>query len=131
MESQAVKAAVGFAIVVIVGFIIVATTRETPQEKVQGALLQTSSLLNKLALGKCTEEIRKETGVHPYTPSESNSDNMTYVSLVWNNVGAVNRVECRYVVDQGISLLKLDDRTIMEKTAPAIVAPAAPGSIHH
>jgi hypothetical protein len=131
MESQAIKAAIGFAIVIIVGFLIVGTTRETQQEKVQGAFLQTSGLLNNLALSKCSEAVRKETSAHPYTPSESNSDNMTYVSLAWNNVGAAKRVECRYVADQGITLLKIDDRTVIEKTAPPTAAPAGPGSVHH
>ena len=131
MESQAVKAVVGFVVVILVGFLVVATTRETQQEKVQGAFLQTSGLLNNLALGKCSEEVRKETGAHPYTPSESSSDGMTYVTLIWNEIGAAKRVECRYVLDQGITLLKIDDRRVIEKLAPATAAPTGPAQAHH
>ena len=115
----------------IVGFVIVGTTRETQQEKVQGAFLQTSGMLNSLALDKCTEAVRKEVGAHPYTPSESNSDSMSYVSLAWNNVGSAKRAECRYILDQGITFLKIDDRTLIEKTAPATAAPAGPKHSGH
>ena len=131
MESNIVKGMIGFAILMIVGFVIVGTTRETQQEKVQGAFLQTSGMLNSLALDKCTEAVRKEVGAHPYTPSESSSDSMSYVSLAWNNVGSAKRAECRYILDQGITFLKIDDRTLIEKTAPATVAPAGPKHSGH
>ena len=131
MESNFVKAAVGFAILMIVGFIIVGTTKETQQEKIQGALLQTSGMLNSLALDKCTEAVRKEVGSHPYTPSESSSDNMSYVALGWKDVGSAKHAECRYVIDQGITLLKIDDRTVISKEAPVTAAPAAGAGAHH
>jgi hypothetical protein len=131
MESQIIKAGIGFAILMAVGFVIVGTTRETQQEKIQGAFLQTTSLLSGLALDKCSEAVKAEIGTHPYTPSESSSDNLSYVSLVWNNVGSAKRAECRYIMDQGITLLKIDDRTLIEKSAPATSAPAAAGGAHH
>jgi len=131
VESNIVKGMIGFAILMIVGFIIVGTTRETQQEKVQGAFLQTSGMLNSLALDKCTEAVRKEVGAHPYTPSESSSDSMSYVSLIWNNVGSAKRAECRYILDQGITFLKIDDRTLIEKTAPVTAAPAGPKHSGH
>lgn len=131
MESNLVKGLIGFAVLMVVGFVIVGTTRESQQEKVQGAFLQTSGMLNSLALEKCSEAVKKEVNAHPYTPSESNSDGMTYVSLVWNNVGSAKRAECRYILDQGITLLKIDDQTLIEKTAPVTSAPAAPKSEHH
>jgi hypothetical protein len=91
-------------------------------------------MLNSLALSKCSEAVQKEINTHPYTPSESNSDGMTYVTLVWSNVGSVARAECRYIIDQGITLLKLDDRTLIEKTQPTdSVAPSQPKPmrLHH
>ena len=114
MESNVTKAAVGFAILMAAGFLIVGGSRETEQDKIRGAFLQTSSMLSALALEKCTEAVRSEVGAHPYTPSESNSDNQTYVALVWNKVGSANRAECRYVMDKGITLLKIDDRVVIE-----------------
>jgi len=131
MESQAFKLFLAFIGIMAVGFIIVATTRETQQEKVQGAFLQTSSLLSNLALDKCTAAVKQEVGTHPYTPSESDSDHLTYVKLIWKDVGAVKQAECRYVMDQGVTLLKIDDRTVIAKE----VAPTVPGAsakpVHH
>lgn len=131
MESQIIKAGIGFAILMAVGFIIVGTTRESQQEKIQGAFLQTSSMLSSLALDKCTEAVKNEVGTHPYTPSESNSDNLTYVNLAWSNVGSAKRAECRYIMDQGITLLKIDDRAVIEKAGPATGAPASGGGAHN
>lgn len=131
MESNLVKGMIGFAILMIVGFVIVGTTRETQQEKVQGAFLQTTGMLNSLALSKCSEAVREQVMAHPYTPSESNSDGMSYVTLIWNNIGSAKHAECRYILDQGITLLRIDDKTVIEKTAPLTAAPAAPGSAHH
>lgn len=130
MESQAFKLFLGFIVVMLVGFGIVAVTRETPQEKLQGAFLQTSSLLSKLALEKCTEAVRKEAGAPPYSPSESSGDHTTHATLIWKNVGAVARAECRYVMDQGITLLKIDDRIVIEKQPPQIGG-VAPKPEHH
>lgn len=131
MESQAFKLFLAFAAVMAVGFGIVATTKETPQEKMQGAFLQTSSLLSNLALDKCSAAVQKEAGAHPYTPSESSSDHMTYVTLIWQNVGTVKQAECRYIMDQGITLLRIDDRTIIEKTLTQTSGGEKPQSVHH
>ena len=134
MEANLVKGMIGFVILMVVGFVIIGSTRETQQEKVQGAFLQTSGMLNSLALSKCSEAVQKEINTHPYTPTESNSDGMTYVTLIWANVGSVARAECRYIIDQGITLLKLDDRTLIEKTQSTdSVAPSQPKPmrLHH
>ena len=134
MESNLVKGIIGFVIFMAVGFIIIGTTRETQQEKVQGAFLQTSGMLNTLALNKCSEAVEKEVGSHPYTPSESNSDGMTYVTLIWNNAGTSKRSECRYIIDQGITLLRIDEKTLIEKTEVSGTArPETPTGIrlHH
>lgn len=134
MESNLVKGFIGFMVLMGVGFVIVGTTRESQQEKIQGAFLQTSGMLNSLALSKCSEAVQKEIGVHPYTPSESNSDGMTYVHLVWLDAGSAKRSECRYIIDQGITLLKIDDKLLVEKTEPnSAVAPQGPKPLrlHH
>lgn len=134
MEANLVKGMIGFVILMAVGFIIIGTTRETQQEKVQGAFLQTSGMLNSLALSKCSEAVQNEAKAHPYTPSESNSDGLTYVNLIWNNVGSIAKAECRYVIDQGITLLRLDGRALIEKTEPTdSVAPPQPKGLrlHH
>lgn len=131
MESQAFKLFLAFIGFMAIGFIIITATRETPQEKMQGAFLQTSSLLSNLALDKCTEAVKKEAGTHPYTPTQSDSDHSSFVKLIWRNVGTIKEAECRYVMDQGITLLKIDDRTVIAKE----IVQSAPGSaakeVHH
>ena len=131
MESQAFKLLLGFIAIMAVGFGIIALTKETPQEKMQGAFLQTSSMLSNLALEKCTEAVKKEAAVQPYTPSESASDHMTYVTLTWKNLGAVKQAECRYVMDQGITLLKIDDRAVISRDVVQGGAATGDRSVHH
>lgn len=131
MESQVVKGLIAVLAVMVVGFIIIGTTKETDQEKKSGAFLMTSSLLSSLALDKCTAAVKQETGANPYTPSESESDHRLFVRLLWNNVGTAKHAECRYVMDQGITLLKIDDRVVIQKEAVQTSGGAAPAGGHH
>jgi len=131
MESQAFKLFLGFVAIMAAGFVIVALTKETPQEKMQGAFLQTSSMLSTLALDKCTDAVKKEAGAQPYTPNESASDHMTYVTLTWKNIGTVKQAECRYVMDQGITLLKIDDRTVIARDVAQSAPATGARSVHH
>lgn len=131
MESQFVKAFLAVAAVMVVGFVIVGTTRETEQEKQSGAFLMASSLLSNLALDKCSAAVKQEVGVNPYTPSESESDHRLYVKLIWNNLGNTKQAECRYVMDQGITFLRVDEKVVIQKEAVQTSGGAAPASAHH
>lgn len=131
MESQVVKALIAVLGVMVVGFVIIGTTKETDQEKKSGAFLMTSSLMSSLALDKCTAAVKQEVGANPYTPNESESDHRLYVKLAWNNVGTAKQAECRYVMDQGITLLKIDDRIVIQKEAVQTSGGAAPAGGHH
>ena len=131
MESQVVKGLVAIVFVMIVGFGIIAMTKPTAQEKQSGAFLATSSMLSSLALDKCSTAVKQEVGANPYTPSESDSDRRLFVKLVWNNVGTAKRAECRYVMDQGITLLQIDDRNVIKKESVQTSTGAATGGMHH
>ncbi|QFY43255.1 hypothetical protein F6R98_12005 [Candidatus Methylospira mobilis] len=133
MEFQPIKLLAAFIGVMAVGFGIVALNKETPQEKQQGVLLQTSSMLNSLGTDKCAEAARAQIGTHPYKPDESDSDRMTYVNLKWNNAGGTGKkIECRYVLDQGVILLKVDGATVVEKDRIGGDAGASrPQTVHH
>jgi len=131
MESQVVKGLVAIMFVMLVGFGIIAMTKPTEQEKQSGAFLATSSMLSSLALDKCSAAVKQEVGATPYTPSESDSDRRFFVKLVWNNVGTAKRAECRYVMDQGITLLQIDDRNVIKKESVQTSTGAAPGGMHH
>lgn len=116
-----------------VGFGIIATTRETTQEKMQSTFIQTSSMLSSLALDKCSAAVKKEAGATAYTPNESSSDHMTYVTLIWKNIGNVQTAECRYMIDKGIVLLRMDDRTVIspDDVLTGGSGGAAPKPVHH
>jgi len=132
MEFQPVKLLAGFIAVMLVGFGIVAMNKETPQEKQQGVFLQTSTMLTSLGTDKCTEAVRTQLGTHPYKPDVSDSDRMTYVNLKWNSVGSAKQVECRYVLDQGVVLLKADGATLLEKDRVSSDGGAnRPQAVHH
>ena len=131
MESQVVKGLIAVLAVMVVGFVIIGTTKETEQEKRSGAFLATSSLLSSLALDKCTAAVKQEVGANPYSPSESDSDHMAFVKLVWNNLGTAKRAECRYVMDQGITLLQIDDRIVIKKESAVTTGGTAPTAVHH
>ena len=131
MESQVGKGIAAIVLVMLVGFGIVAMTKPTEQEKQSGAFLATSSMLSSLALDKCSAAVKEQVGANPYTPNESDSDRRLFVKLVWNNVGTAKRAECRYVMDQGITLLQIDDRTVIKKEAAQSSSGPAPSGDHH
>lgn len=131
MESQVVKGIVAIIFVMLVGFGIVAMTKPTEQEKQSGAFLATSSMLSSLAFDKCSAAVKQEVGANPYTPSESDSDHRLFVKLVWNNVGTAKRAECRYMMDQGITLLQIDDRAVIKKEAVQNASGTASAGGHH
>ena len=131
MESQVGKGLAAVVLVMLVGFGIVAMTKPTQQEKQSGAFLAASSMLSSLALDKWTAAVKQEVGANPYTPSESDSDRRLFVKLVWNNVGTAKRAECRYVMDQGITLLQIDDRNVIKKESVQTSSGAAPTGVHH
>ncbi|MGI9214035.1 MAG: hypothetical protein ACR2HF_16320 [Methylococcaceae bacterium] len=133
MESQAFKLLLSFIVIMAIGFIIVGTTRETQQEKVQGAFLQTANVLGSLALGKCSSAVEEQVGEPPYTPTETSSDHMSYVNLIWKGkIGTASEAECRYVMDQGIVLLRINDRTLIQKDGPNTAGSTGKAtSVHH
>lgn len=102
--------------VMAVGFLIVAMSHETPQDKMQSAFLQTYSQLNKIATERCSDAVREAAKAQPYTPSDTSSDHQTWVNLTWKNVGPVKQAECRYVVEKGVTFLKIDDKTLISQT---------------
>lgn len=122
MESQAFKVFAAFIVIMVGAFIVIGANKDSPQEKLQGAFLQTSSLLSSLAMSKCNEAVKKETGATPYTPDESESDHASFVRMIWKNLGSAKEVECRYVMDQGIVLLRVDDRTPIKRESTAVTS---------
>jgi hypothetical protein len=105
-----------FVGVMAVGFLIVAMSRETAEDKIQNAFMQTYSQLSKIATDKCSEAVFEAAKARPYTPSDTSSDHQTWVNLTWKNVGSIKQAECRYVIEKGVTFLKLDDKTLISQT---------------
>jgi hypothetical protein len=116
MQFEAGKLFWMFIAFIAVGALIIAMSKETPQDKMQSAFMQTYSQLSQIAKDKCSEAVLEATKVRPYTPTEATSDHQTWVNLIWKNVGTVKQVECKYVMEKGIALLKLDDKTLIPQT---------------
>jgi hypothetical protein len=116
MQFEAGKLFWMFIGFIAVGALIIAMSKETPQDKLQSAYLQTYSQLHKIGTDKCVEAVLEASKTRPYSPSQTAGDHQTWVSFVWTNVGTVKQAECRYETDKGITLLKLDDRTLIPQT---------------
>ena len=116
MQFEAGKLFWMFIAFIAVGAIIIAMSKETPEDKMQSAFMQTYSQLSQIAKNKCSEAVYEATQVRPYTPSDTSSDHQTWVNMTWKNVGTVKQAECHYAMEKGITLLKLDDRTLIPQT---------------
>lgn len=116
MQFEAGKLFWMFIGFIAIGVFIISMSKETPEDKMQSAFLQTYSQLSQIGRNKCSEAVLEATKVRPYTPSDTTSDHQTWVNLTWKNVGPVKQVECHYVMEKGITLLKLDDRTLIPQT---------------
>lgn len=110
--SPITKALIMFGAVMVVGFIIVGSTKETAEEKKLQATSLQSSMLHKLAQEKCSNAIYSKANERVYTPSESSGDNSNYIRLVWRDNGSIKEAECRYETGNGISLLKINGETV-------------------
>lgn len=109
--SSVTKALISFGILMVIGFIIVGTTKESPTDKLEAAFIH-SSMLSKQAMEKCGAAIYSRTKERVYTPTESSSDQSTFVHLIWRNSGNVKDAECRYEQEKGITLLKFNGQAL-------------------
>ncbi|BBL70902.1 hypothetical protein [Methylogaea oryzae] len=109
--SQVTKVLLLFGAVMVVGFVIVGSSRETPEEKMQAASQQ-ASMMSKLALDKCSNAIYAHAKERVYTPAATSSDNMNYANFTWRSSGAVKDAECHYETGNGITLLKVNGETV-------------------
>lgn len=110
------KLIIAFFAVIIVGFIIVAFSEKSEEEKLGEAFVRNVGLLNKFAQDKCTAAVKEHTGAQVYSPSDSASDNETYVTLTWKgSQGAFDTAVCKYEKDKGITRLAIDGKTVVSK----------------
>lgn len=109
--SQVTKVLLLFGAVMVVGFVIVGTSRETQEDKLQAASQQ-ASMMSKLAMDKCSAAIYAHAKERVYTPANTSTDNMNYAQFTWRASGAVKEAECRYETGSGITSLKVNGETV-------------------
>lgn len=106
----------GITVVFIIGFIIIGTSGQSPEEQMTQAFLRSGSMLNKHAHEKCKEAVENEVKTSIFSPSDSSSDQETFVNLTWTGAqGKFDKAECNYVKNKGIVSLVVDGKTIVSK----------------
>jgi hypothetical protein len=114
--SPVTQAIAGLVVVFIIGFIIVGTSGQSPEEQMAQAFIRSGSMLNQHAQEKCREAVEKEVKTKIYSPTDSSSDQETFVSLTWTGAqGKFDTATCKYVKVKGIVSLVVDGKTIIAK----------------
>lgn len=104
--------------VFVVGFVVVAISKQESPEQVEGAsMVRNYVAIQTMASQKCPQAILKETGEEVYYPSETTSDKETYVTMKWVSEGGKFKSASCTVTGTlgGISELIIDDKTIIKK----------------
>lgn len=117
--SPATQAIILFAGFFLVGFIIVGGSQETPEEKMARSFMQTSNMLAAMASDKCVSAVYEKTGERVYKPTESSSDQRSWVELIWRGTGKVKEAVCRYESANGITLFKINGETVSQYSTTA------------
>jgi hypothetical protein len=114
--SPVTQAIAGLVVVIIIGFIIVGMSEQSPEEQMAQAFLRSGSMLNQYAHEKCREAVEKEVKTNIFSPTDSSSDQETFVSLTWTGVqGKFDKATCKYVKTKGIVSLVVNGKTIIAK----------------
>lgn len=115
--SDFMKAMIGFVALMVVGFVIVGTSEQSEEEKLNAAFVQSANMLFKYANEKCTAAVREKTGTMVYQPTETSSDKQSYATLIWrSDKGDFKEAKCTFKQDiGGISELIIDGDTIISK----------------
>lgn len=103
--------------VFVIGFIVVAVSKQESPEQMEGAsMVRNYVAIQTMASQKCPAAILKETGEEVYSPSETASDKETYITLKWIGEKSFKNASCTvHATLGGISELIIDGKTIIKK----------------
>ncbi len=104
--------------VFVVGFIVVAVSKQESPEQVEAqSMLRNYVAIQQMANQKCPAAILKETGEEAFFPSEDpKTDKETYITLKWKGEKNFKEATCTLHGSLGgISELIIDGRTIIKK----------------
>lgn len=108
--------------VFVVGFILVAVSKQkpNPQEQEAAAKIRSYVALQTMASQKCPDAIKAHTGEQVYNPVETLSDKDTYITMKWDGenakTGGFKKARCTLnAALGGISELIIDDKAVINK----------------
>jgi hypothetical protein len=120
--SEVQKIMIAVAAVFVMGFILVAASKEdqTVEQMEAAAKIRAITAMQMMANEKCPPKIKEVTGEQVYTTSETESDKETYLTLKWvgenANNGGFKKASCTlHAALGGISELIIDDKVIIKK----------------
>jgi hypothetical protein len=120
--SEVQKIMIAVASVFIMGFILVALSKEdqTPEQMEAAAKIRGMAAMQAMANNKCPQKIKEVTGEQVFLTSETESDKETYLTLKWvgenANNGGFKHASCTlHAALGGISELIIDDKVIIKK----------------
>jgi len=106
--------------VIVVGFLIVGTSGQDEEDKLNEAFLRNAAMLFKIANTQCPKALKKHTGVSMVPPTESESDKKTFVKLTWiKKSGPFKKATCLIVENQNsVKELVVDGKTVLKDGLP-------------
>jgi hypothetical protein len=120
--SETQKIMIAVVAVFVVGFFMVGASKEEQSiEQIEAAAkIRNFVAIQEMASQKCPAKIKQETGEQVFFPSETKSDQDTYITLKWvgenAKTGGFKTASCTLKASLGgISELIIDDKVIIKK----------------
>ena len=102
-----------------VGFIMVGMNKDkTAAELETESMIRNTAAIREMAGKKCPQAIEEKTGDKVFFPSETDTDNSTYITLKWvgESTDHFKNASCTlHATLGGISRLVIDDHVLIDK----------------
>ncbi len=102
-----------------IGFIMVGANKEKSTAELEAeSMIRNTAAIREMAGQKCPKVIEEKTGDKVFFPSETDTDNSTYITLKWvgEKTDHFKKASCTlHVTLGGISKLVIDDKVLIDK----------------
>lgn len=103
----------GFGFLLLIGVIVILVSEKSDDEVAADISLLSGVRLTQHGQNVCQKEVQAATGVQVFSPSRSTGDRMSTVTLEWDGDGKQYRkIICTYNLDQGVTSMIIDDKSI-------------------
>ncbi len=107
---------VGFVFVILMGVVTIMVSEKSNDEIAADISLYSGIKLTEYGEKICQQAIKKEMGSSVYSPTSSEGDRMTTVTLTWEGKKKnYKSIICTYNIDLGVKSLIIDGRVVIEK----------------